>query len=435
MPPSARFLPCVGLLLGLWVGPQPTLAGQPDAAASSPRGEDPAAILRAALTIIEQNYRQPVAPELLVAAALRGMTGALDPYSEYLDARAWDEFHSRLRAEFGGVGVELVLDEGGRLTVGQTLLASPARAAGVLAGDALLRIDRRSTEGMSIGEASALLRGEAGTAVELELRRAGAARSFARRVTRRVLKTPTVRGIRRDAAGNDQYMLDAPPGVGYVHISQMASDTVPGLERALRSMDGARLAGLVLDLRECSGGYVKSGVGAADLLLERGRILSVVSRRGEETTHDAQPGAATAAPLVVLINRETASACEVLAAALQDNGRAAVVGERTFGKGYIGDLFGLGEGWGGLKITTASFQRPSGRTLDRHQAAPGSTEPGVHPDAGFEVIVEGPEYDAWFLDFIRLDAPLAPAEGPAEDRLLRRGVEALAARRHGGPAS
>ncbi len=234
-----------------------------------------------------------------------------------------------------------------------------------------------------------------------------------------------MRGIRRDARGNDEYRLDEHRGIGYLHVVHMTSDTLPRVEEVLQKMARSGLGALVLDLRECVGGYLEAGVGVADLFLERGRILTVTSRSAAPRAYDAQPGVATRMPLAVLINQETASACEILAAALQDHDRAALVGQRTFGKGYVGNLFPLGEHQGGLKITVASFQRPSGTTLDRHEAPAGSTDPGVAPDPGLEVVVEGEEYDAWFADFILLDSPIAPAHGPAKDRLLDRAVGVL----------
>lgn len=384
--------------------------------------------LAKAVAIVEANYRQPVSERQLLESALKGMLSSLDPYSIYLDPVAWRELQSQLHSEFAGIGVVLDLDAAGRPRVARLLPDSPARAGGLAEGDVLLEIDGRSTAGMALESVVPLVRGAVGSTLHLQVLHAGATEPTAIAIERQPIKVASVRGAAQDRQGRQLYLIDRPARLGYVRFDAMASDTAAALGVALDRLREDGMRGLVLDLRQTPGGFLSAAVESADLFLESGRLVTEISRAGSET-HDARPGVKTAVPLVVLINRETASSAEALAAALQDNHRAVLVGERTWGKGYVGRLFPLGEDLGGLRVTVASFQRPNGKTLDRHDAPAGSTDVGVSPDPGFEVALDAADDDRWVAAFYRpqpiVDPALLAPPAAGEDRVLNRGLALL----------
>jgi len=384
--------------------------------------------LAKAIAIVEANYRQPVSERQLLEGALKGMLSSLDAYSIYLDPVAWRALQEQLHSEFAGIGVVLDLDAAGRPRVARLLAESPAPARGLAEGDVLLEIDGRSTAGMAIESVVPLVRGAVGTIVRLQVLHAGATEPTALSIERYSIKVASVRGAAQDREGRQLYLIDRAARLGYVRFDAMASDTAAALGVALDRLRADGMRGLVLDLRQTPGGFLSAAVESADLFLESGRLVTEISRAGSETS-DAHPGAKTSVPLVVLINRETASSAEVLAAALQDNRRAVLVGEPTWGKGYVGRLFPLGEDLGGLRVTVASFQRPNGKTLDRHDAPEGSTEVGVRPDPGMEVTLDAADDDRWVAAFYRPQPIVDPAElappAASEDRVLNRGLELL----------
>jgi carboxyl-terminal processing protease len=384
--------------------------------------------LAKAIAIVEANYRQPVSERQLLEGALKGMLSGLDAYSIYLDPVAWRQLQEQLHSEFAGIGVVLDLDAAGRPRVARLLPESPAAARGLVAGDVLLEIDGQSTSGLALESVVPLVRGAVGTTLHLEVLHAGAMEPSAIDLERQPIQVASVRGAAQDRQGRQLYLIDRAARLGYVRFDAMASDTASALGAALDRLREDGMRGLVLDLRQTPGGFLSAAVESADLFLDSGRLVTEISRAGSETT-DARPGVKTGVPLVVLINRETASAAEVLAAALQDNHRAVLVGERTWGKGYVGRLFPLGEDLGGLRVTVASFQRPNGKTLDRHDAPEGSMDVGVSPDPGMEVTLDAADDDRWVAAFYRpqpiIDAAKLAAPTASEDPVLNRGLAFL----------
>ena len=374
----------------------------------------------AVLDLVEKNYLQRVERPELEARALRSFLERLDPYSRYMDANEWAVYESGFAGSFGGIGVTMAIDREARLPrVGYLLMGSGAADAGVRRGDHLAAIDGRSLEGMSIDDVVPLLRGTPGSTIELTVRRAGEAIPL--KVERRVVRTPSVRGVRRDAAGEADFLLEG--GIGYIRILQFGDDTVGVVEKAFAKLKNSK--GIVLDLRDCTGGKLDGAVAIADLLLDKGRIVSVVTRNETESV-DAKPGVATSVPVVMLINDRTASSAEILAGALADNGRVTAIGQRTFGKGRVQEKIALAEGMGGIVLSTGTFQRPSGKTIDKHDAK-SEGEAGITPH---EVVdLEAAELKAWRDEMDRLDGPFiltAEEQKPAvTDRVLRRAVEVL----------
>ena len=380
--------------------------------------------LAEALEVIRTCSLEEMTREELEERALRALLKELDPYSRYLDAGEWAEFDDRLSAELCGVGITFGIDGQERVPVVERLLIGSGGAeAGLREGDRIASVDGRSLFGATFDEARSQLVGPAGSFVELAVCRRGSSTASAIRVRRRPVALPSVRGVRRDGTGRSEYVLDARLGIGYVRVSRLAEDTVREVELALADLESRGLRGLILDLRESEGGLMEAAAGVADLFLRGGRILSTVSRNG--TRHyDAAPDACTDVPLVVLIDSGTASSSEFLAAALQDNGRGAFVGQRTFGKGRIQDRLPLGDG--GLILTTGFHVRPSGTAFDRH--ADGPDVAGVAPDAGMEVVVEGAEREEWSSRAFLRDTPIAFDEttgGSGPDRMLEIGLKVL----------
>jgi carboxyl-terminal processing protease len=352
--------------------------------------------LNEAVALIQQHYLRAMTHDEIMDRALRALLRDIDPYSSYLDPQEWATNGAYLGAEFGGIGVTFKIDEAAQVPrIRYLLVGSAAGAAGARRGDLITAVDGRALRGLSFDGVRSLLVGAPGSPVELTLSRDGADAPIEIAVARRIVRTPTVRGVRRDADGKSDYVLDEALGIGYIRVSRLAEE-----------------------------------IGIADLLLDSGRLLTEVSR-SETRNYDAKPGGYTRAPMAVLINGGTASSSEFLAAALQDNGRGVFIGQRTYGKARIQERLALSEGRGGLILTTGTFQRPSGKSVDRHDTPDKPELAGVAPDAGMEVVVEGEEYDAWWEDANLRDSPaiLEASDLPdaPPDRVLARAVEVLEA--------
>jgi len=303
---------------------------------------------------IKAAYVEPVDDEELMHSAIRGLLLDLDPHSAYLEADATDDFEEQSRGNYDGIGVEIFRQPDGNLRVIAPIDDTPAARAGVKAGDLIVAIDGTPLR-PGDDDNSTPLRGEPGTSVELTILRDGADEPLELAVERETIRIASVRSR----------MLE--PGYGYVRISAFQADTAADFERQLATLAeqaGGRLRGLVIDLRSNPGGLLTSSVQIADALLEDGGI---VSTRGRIPISDAEFSATPGdrlqgAPVVVLVDAGSASASEVLAGALSDNGRARIVGSRTFGKGSVQTLLPLDNG-DSIKLTTARYYTPSGRSI------------------------------------------------------------------------
>jgi carboxyl-terminal processing protease len=395
--------------------------------ASKPASGAPAATtddsFRAFVDLVEARYLTKPSRQKLLASARDGLLADLDPYSRYLSPADWAFLHRGLEAEFGGIGV--FLDFYGKRPVIKRLLAdSPAGDAGIAPGDTILAIDGQTTEGLSMDDVMLLLPGKAGSTVRLRVRPAASPDDRDVEIVRRVVRTPSVRGGRQDARGLwTDYLFDPRDRIGYVRIAWMARDVPERVEKALKELSAKAMRGLILDLRNNSGGLFRAAVETADLFLDSGLIVSTLGRDGPEEAEEATPGGYLDFPMAVLVDRGTASSAEILAAALQDNGRAVLFGERTFGKALVQELFPLGDGNEGVRLTIAAYHRPSGANIDRFLASKVSaTDWGVCPDTGNEVFVPVADYEASaraaeFRDRQLLPTPLELAtQGPADDR-------------------
>ena len=317
---------------------------------------------------IRQAYVDPVNDRELMASAVRGLLFDLDPHSAYLEKADAEQFDEQTRGSYDGVGVELQQLPDGTLRVIAPLDDSPAARAGLRSGDRIVAIDGKMLKtGQS--DASAPLRGKAGTKVVVKVLREGVREPFDLTLVRDTIRATSVRSR----------MLE--PGLGYLRISSFQASTAADFNKQLDALQkDAPLRGLLLDLRSNPGGLLIGAVQIADELLESGGI---VSTRGRETIgdsrFDATPGDRLhGAPVVVLVDAGSASAAEVLAGALHDNKRARVVGSRTFGKGSVQTLLPLDNG-DSIKLTTARYYTPSGHSIQARGIEPDVV---LHPEGG-----------------------------------------------------
>lgn len=316
---------------------------------------------------IKQGYVDPVDDHKLMQSAVRGLLLDLDPHSAYLDKDDAESFNEQTSGAYDGIGVELLQQQDGSLRVIAPIDDTPAARAGIRAGDIITAIDGKP---LSALDGMRMLHGNPGTRVVLTIEREGQAKPFDVTLSRETIRVTSVRSK----------MLE--PGYGYVRISTFQADTGPDFATQLGKLQaqaGGKLRGLVLDLRSNPGGLLSAAVQVADDLLDAGTIVSTRGRIPiSDAVFKASPGdLMNAAPVVVLVDAGSASASEVLAGALHDNGRARVVGSRTFGKGSVQTLLPLGNG-DSVKLTTARYYTPSGKSIQASGIVP---DVALSPDA------------------------------------------------------
>ncbi|MBB1074324.1 S41 family peptidase [Rhodoferax sp. 4810] len=310
---------------------------------------------------IKSDYVESVTDQELLASAIRGMLAGLDPHSAYLDADDYTDLKVGTSGEFGGLGIEVGLEDG-MVKVIAPIDDTPAQRAGVQSGDLIVRVDDKPVKGLSINDAVKLMRGTPGTSVELTLLRSGVEQPIQVRLTRAVIHVASVK----------TRLLE--PGYLYVRISNFQSRTTADLREALDKAvaeNHGGLRGLVLDLRNNPGGVLDGAVGVADLFLTSGLIVYTQGRDDDDRLEfKAGPDDLLAgAPLVVLVNGGSASASEIVAGALQDQHRAIVMGTATFGKGSVQTIVPIDK-TRALKLTTARYYTPSGRSIQAHGIVP-----------------------------------------------------------------
>jgi len=319
------------------------------------------------LAIVRRDYVEKVDSKKLVDGAVRGMLAALDPHSGYLDPDFYQDLQVNTKGHFGGLGIEITMDANGSLLVVTPMSGSPAERAGVEAGDYIVKINGKYTKGFSLVEAVKKLRGQVGSSVTLSLFRKDRKNLLEVNIVREDIKVISVK----------KRLLEN--GFGYVRITQFMDNTAKDLKKALDAMraEGGELKGLVVDVRNNPGGLLNQAVAVSDMFLDDGIIVytdgRVASQRKKFFAHKS--GTEPDYPIVVLINGGSASASEILAGSIQDDGRGLILGTRTFGKGSVQTVTPLENG-GALTLTTALYFTKSGRSI---QAT------GVAPDIEFEV--------------------------------------------------
>lgn len=377
-------------------------------------------VLTYAMRQIEQRHLEQVGEQELFEGALEGMMAQLkDPHSVYVRPRLLQEVEQEMAQKFGGLGIEVILDpQTKQLIVATPIFGAPAHEAGIRPGDRILAVDGRSMEGISLDEATALMRGEQGTAVTVRVLHEGEEKPVELRIVRAEIRTDTVVGYARLADGSWDCFLGDRDKIGYLRVSTFGERTDEELRQALQKMLDDGMKGLVLDLRYDPGGLLTSGVRVCDLFINSGVIVSMRGREGEvrQLFTATQEGTLPDFPMAVLVNGYSASASEIVAACLQDHGRAVIVGERTFGKGTVQEIVDLLPDQGAIKLTTASYWRPSQKNINRplHAKDDDDGEWGVMPDPGYEVKLEGEplaKLKRWRLEHDMYRSAKPPANG------------------------
>lgn len=309
---------------------------------------------------IKQSYVESVDDKTLLENAIRGMLSGLDPHSTYLDAKSFDELQESTTGEFGGLGLEVGL-ENGFVKVISPLDDTPAQKAGIEVGDLIIKIDGKPVKGMPLNEAVDSMRGPRGSAIELTIVREGVRQPFDLKLKRDTIKVLSVKSRTLE------------PGFGYVRVAQFQANTGAEFRKAIEKLkkDNKNLKGIVVDLRNNPGGILQAAVDVADAFIKDGLIVYTEGRllNSKSQFRAAPDDIADGVPVVVLINGGSASASEIVAGALQDQKRAVIMGTESFGKGSVQTVMPLSE-TSAIKLTTARYFTPNGRSIQAHGIAP-----------------------------------------------------------------
>ena len=341
-----------------------------------------------ALETIDQQALQDVPNEELFVAAMEGMTSRLDGHSRYISGEMFKLFNEDLNQQFGGVGMYVENEPTSKkLTVLAPIPGTPAYKAGIRSGDTILEIDGQSTVDLDRSAAIDLIRGPEGEKVSVVVERQEEKLDF--ELTREFIHEPSAHGDFRNQDGSWNHYLKDYPKIGYVRLLQFGSKSAEEMTVAIEAID-EKVDALIFDLRNNSGGLLTGAIEICDMFLERDKLI--VSTRGrknrllEEHFSTSSQTFSTNKPIVVLINRDSASASEIVAACLQDHKRAVVIGENSWGKGTVQHVIPIELGRSALKLTTSSYWRPNGENIDRYDPdAQKSGIWGVHPSADLEI--------------------------------------------------
>ena len=318
----------------------------------------------------------------LIRSALKGMLDSLDPHSEFMEPIKYDELRKDTEGAFGGVGI-VVGQRDGYLTVISPMADTPAMKAGVLSGDRIIKIEGRNSERITLQEAVQRLRGEAGTEVNMTVSRPSSGTIKHITLKRAIIKLQTVKDIK---GGTDFKLGD--DKVGYIWITQFGEKTSDDLQRALDELTAQGMEALILDLRDNPGGLLEQAVGVSEKFLEKGQLVVFTQGRRREMRAERYARARNPIldiPMVVLVNKGSASASEIVSGCLQDVGRAIIVGDQTFGKGSVQSILPLPDG-SALRLTTAKYYTPSEKIIHDN---------GITPD--ILVKISNEDHEALFL--------------------------------------
>ena len=299
----------------------------------------------------------------LIESAINGMLAGLDPHSSYMDAKTFRDLQMETRGEFGGLGIEVTIEDG-LIKVVSPIDDTPAAKAGVMANDIITHINDEPAQGLTLAQAVEKMRGPRDTTIKLKITRKGTDKPIEVSITRDLVRVVPVRSHLEDG------------DVGYIRITQFNGQTASGLKNAISTLTAQkrdRLKGFIVDLRNNPGGLVEQAVAVSNAFLRRGEIVSTRGRHWDDNqrfTAQADGDLCKGRPVIVLINGGSASASEIVAGALQDHKRATIVGTRSFGKGSVQTIMPLGSGKGALLLTTARYFTPSGRSIQAKGISP-----------------------------------------------------------------
>jgi carboxyl-terminal processing protease len=311
---------------------------------------------------VRADYVEKPDDSKLIESAINGMLSGLDPHSSYMEPKAFRDMQVQTRGEFGGLGIEVTMEDG-LIKVVAPIDDTPAAKAGVMANDIITKLDEEQVQGLTLNQAVEKMRGPVNTKIKLTIMRKGQDKPVEVSITRDVIRVRAVRSRPED-------------DVGYIRITQFNEQTTENLKKALNDLQNQipadKLKGYVVDLRNNPGGLLDQAISVSDTFLERGEIVSTRGRNAEETQRfSARPGDMTKGkPVIVLINGGSASASEIVAGALQDHKRATLLGTRSFGKGSVQTIIPLGAGNGALRLTTARYFTPSGKSIQAKGIVP-----------------------------------------------------------------
>ncbi len=393
---------------------------------------------------VERNYVHEVDREKLLQGAVQGMLRTLDPYSEFIPAEELPEFKEETEGHFGGVGISIERDNRtGHLVVISPLPDSPAFRAGIVAGDRIVAVDGVPLKDLSLSEAIDRIKGPVGTKVTLSVLHPGAEEPVEITLTREDIKVESVKGWQRLADGGWNWIVDPKYGIAYIRITQFTESTAEDLRHALEEARKQGMKALVLDLRFNPGGLLEAAVEVADLFLKAGQTIVRVRGRNVRPAEWKASGRGPCqdVPMAVLVNHFSASASEIVSAALQDHKRAIIVGRRTWSKGSVQNIIPLADGRSALKLTTAEYYRPSGKNIHRRRNMTEKDEWGVKPDV--EVRAMNPLEVRNFFVYLQHKDIIPPKDKPEEtekpkpeasfnDFQLQKALEVLKQRLEGG---
>jgi len=374
------------------------------------------------LNRVRAEYVDQVDDKKLIRGAIDGMLNSLDPHSSYLDASDFKNLMSTTDGNYGGLGLTVTMEDGAVKVIAATR-DTPADKAGIKAGDFITHVDGQLFFGGTLDEAVDKMRGDPGTQVRLRVVRAGREQPLELTITRAIIDIPAVKSEVKDR-------------VGIVTVTTFNRNTTEMARKAIAAMEGAAGGpplGYVIDMRSNPGGLLDQAIELSDLFLERGEVVSQRGRRRTDIErYYAEPGdAAKGRPIVVLVDAGSASAAEIVAAALQDHRRGLVMGERTFGKGSVQTLVPLGNGQSALRLTTARYYTPSGRSVQEGGVTPDILVPQIsdpdyrsrtrvrESDLRRHLINEGAIKD----DLIQDDGKPDPRFAMSAEELKKRGIE------------
>ncbi len=351
---------------------QPRLLLEGPNAYAAPGDYRQLSLFGAVLERVRSDYVEKPDERKLIESAINGMLAGLDPHSGYLDPKSFRNMQVDTRGEFGGLGVEVTMEEG-LIKVVAPIDETPAAKAGILPNDIITHLDDQPVQGLTLDQAVEKIRGRVNTKIKLTITRKGQDKPIEATITRDLIR---VRSVRSRLEGND---------VGFIRVTQFNEQTTDNLKKALAELtaqSGDKLKGFVIDLRNNPGGLLDQAISVSDAFLESGEIVSTRGRVAEQTQRfNARAGdLAKGKPIIVLINGGSASASEIVAGALQDHRRATLIGTRSFGKGSVQTIIPLGSGNGALRLTTARYFTPSGRSIQAK---------GISPD--IEVLQDVPD--------------------------------------------
>src|SRR5271169_4240225 len=312
---------------------------------------------------VRADYVEKPDDSQLVESAINGMLAGLDPHSSYMDPKSFRDMQVQTRGEFGGLGIEVTMEDG-LIKVVAPIDETPAAKAGVMANDIITQLDGEQVQGLTLNQAVEKMRGPVNTKIKLTIMRKGQDKPIDVTITRDIIR---VRSVRSQVEGDD---------IGYIRLTQFNEQTTDGLKKAITDITAKvsndKLKGYILDLRNNPGGLLDQAISVTSAFIQRGEIVSTRGRNAEETQRFTAKGGdlTKGKPLIVLINGGSASASEIVAGALQDQKRATILGTRSFGKGSVQTIIPLGSDNGALRLTTARYFTPSGRSIQAKGIVP-----------------------------------------------------------------